>query len=212
MSDEVRTQYRLVTVTKGEVTKTEPFDDLGKACDALIDATGGAGIPFSDVDDLAAHFQEFGPIGVDMGCGVKLELLSRRVVSIEPDWAGIREFVRAMARDDPDAALKFNASLGGEGVDEGELRPIRKGDRLISKASGSKGVAQCDEFGRGDRTQFYAGSKGWSVRVLWDDGSEYNVPVPALRIDTYEDDPDEDNKPDSVGGDGPEALKDYFRI
>lgn len=71
-------------------------------------------------------------------------------------------------------------------VDSAE-RVIRKGDRVISKSSGNKGTAMSDEMGRGDRTRIYAGSKGWHVRVLWDDESEYDVPVPALNVDTYED-------------------------
>ncbi|MBS1892840.1 MAG: hypothetical protein JST59_16215 [Actinobacteria bacterium] len=78
-------------------------------------------------------------------------------------------------------------------IDSAE-RVIRKGDRVISKSRGAKGTAMSDEFGRGDRTRFYAGSKGIVVRVLWDDESEYDVPVPALNVDTYEDDPSDGGK------------------
>ncbi|MBS1863025.1 MAG: hypothetical protein JSS68_15090 [Actinobacteria bacterium] len=134
-NDEIRTQYRVVTVTKGEVTHTQSFDDLEVACAAMLEETGGAGLPSTDVEDLASHFEEFGPFGVDMGCGVKVELVSIKTVTIEPDWAGLREFVRAMARDDVDEALKFNRSLGSEGVDEGELRPIRKATKPPASAS-----------------------------------------------------------------------------
>lgn len=68
----------------------------------------------------------------------------------------------------------------GDQVVEDEL-PFEKGDRVESKARDAAGVCTGDERGRGDRDRIYAGSKGWAVRVLWDDGSEYDVPVPALR-------------------------------
>lgn len=70
----------------------------------------------------------------------------------------------------------------GEQVEEHELElPFEKNDRVESRARGAAGVCTGDERGRGDRNRVYAGSKGWVVRVLWDDGSEYDVPVPALR-------------------------------
>lgn len=74
-------------------------------------------------------------------------------------------------------------AAGDVGDQAEDVEPFKKGDRVESKARDAAGVCTTDEQGRGDRTRIYAGSKGWTVRVLWDgaDELEYDVPVPALR-------------------------------
>lgn len=55
-----------------------------------------------------------------------------------------------------------------------------RGDRIENHGRELLGVCTSDERGRGRRDRFYAGSKQVVVRVRWDDGIEYDVPVAAL--------------------------------
>lgn len=124
MADSIRTEYRVVTITKGEVTLTQSFDDVRAAVDEMFEQTGGAGMPWDDVDDIVDMFEENGPFGVDMGAGVKIELVSRKVVSIEPDWEGLRRFIMQVAKTDPDVARDMNASMGDEAIPVAELEAV----------------------------------------------------------------------------------------